>query len=720
MAMRPRSRRSPQPATVGAWIRALLVLTLVAGIAPARPQAGQPAPPQAAPAQATPQTTLPPPPLPDGQTEQPTFRGGITFVRVDVIVTDRKAEPVTDLRAEDFEVLEDGKPQAVEQFRLVRVDGNSRVGEAPPRQVRNRADEETEAGRDDVRIFAILLDDYHVRKANSISIRSTLLRFIQNQLRPNDLVAVMSPLTPVSDLNFTRDHTAIANAVQRFDGVKFDYRPRNQYEENISRYPTETVERIRNDISMGALRGLAVRLGSLREGRKSIIYVSEGFTAMLPPQMRRGDASAPENPFQQQAAAATQDSSREETAAWFGQSDVYSRMRDVTDLANRNNAAIYSLDPRGLAPFEFGIDEGAGTMSFATDRRALQMTQDTLRSLSEETDGRAIVNRNSLDQGLAQIIRDSSAYYLMGYNTSAPTDGKFHTITVRVKRKDVDVRSRKGFWAATAADVIRVANPTPEVVKPVQLALATIATSVQAGKYVRTWVGTERGTNGKTKVTLLWEALPQPAGARREQPGRMRVLAADAKGDLVFRGRFPEEVPAAPAATVTPAGLPTTQRLVFEAPPGKTELRLTVEGAEGGGTLDSEIRSIEVPDLTALQPSLSTPRVYRARTARDLQGIVADANATPTAAREFSRTERLYLRFDAYVVGTDAAAPTAVLLNRAGQKMADVTVAAAKAGGTHQIDLGLNSIASGEYLVEITLKAAGGDATALVPFRVGT
>ena len=720
MATRPRSRRSPQPAALAVWIRVVLVLVFAAGIAPARPHADQAAPQGAA--QAPPQTDpLPPPPLPEGMTEQPTFRGGITFVRVDVIVTDRKAEPVTDLRAEDFEVLEDGKPQAVEQFRLVRVDGNPRVGEAPPRQVRNRSDEETEAARDDVRIFAILLDDYHVRRGNSISIRSTLLRFIQNQLRPNDLVAVMSPLTPVTDLSFTRDHTAIANAVQRFDGVKFDYRPRNQYEENISRYPTETVERIRNDISMGALRGLAVRLGSMREGRKSIIYVSEGFTAMLPPQMRRGDASAPENPFQAQAAAASQDSSREQTAAWFGQSDVFSRMRDVTDLANRNNAAIYSLDPRGLAPFEFGIDEGAGTLSFATDRRALQMTQDTLRSLSEETDGRAIVNRNSLDQGLAQIIKDSSVYYLMGYNTSAPTDGKFHTITVRVKRRGLDVRARKGFWAATEADVLRVANPTPEVVKPVQLALATIATSVQAGKYVRTWIGTERGTNGKTKVTLLWEALPQPAGSRREAPGRVRVIAADAKGDLVFRGRVPEEVPSGVAATTTPpAGVPSTQRLVFEAPPGKTELRLTVEGAEGGGTLDSEIRSIDVPDLTAPQPSLSTPRVYRARTARDLQAILADGNATPTAAREFSRTERLLVRFDAYAVGTDAVSPTAVLLNRAGQKMADVAVTAAKAGGTHQIDLGLNTVAAGEYLVEITLKAPSGDATALVPFRVGT
>ena len=100
--------------------------------------------------------------------------------------------------------------------------------------------------------------------------------------------------------------------------------------------------------------------------------------------------------------------------------DVYSRLRDVYDVANRNNTAIYSLDPRGLAPFEYGIDDMpfGPPPSFATDRRALQMTQDTLRVLSEETDGRAIVNRNTLEQGLAEMVRDSSFYYLLGYTST--------------------------------------------------------------------------------------------------------------------------------------------------------------------------------------------------------------------------------------------------------------------------------------------------------------
>jgi VWFA-related protein len=674
---------------------------------------------------------------PQGGGQPPAFRGGVDFVRVDVIVSDKKAQPVTTLTENDFEVLEDGKPVKIEQFKLIKVDGNPMPGGPPPKQIRNRNDEELEAARDDVRIFVFFMDDYHVRKANSMSVRTPLIRFIQQQLRPSDMIGIMYPLMPVSDLQLTRDHEKIANAINTFDGRKFDYTPRNIVEQNYARYSTDQVERIRNDVVMGALQGLATRLGSLREGRKSIIYVSEGFTAMLPPQMRRMDASQPANPIETAVASGRQDSSREITNEWFGQMDVYSRLRDVYDVANRNNTAVYSLDPRGLAPFEYGFDDipFGPPPTFATDKRALQMTQDTLRVLSEETDGRAIVNRNTLEQGLSEMVRDSSYYYLLGYTSSKTgNDGKFHPITVKVKRSGVDVRARKGYWALTPADVEKINNPTPEVAKPVQTALASIATSVQAGKYVRTWIGTERGENGKTRVTLIWEPLPAPgASVRREQPGRVSLLAATAKGDLVFRGRSPDAALAsagpAPAPNDTgavagrsPSAAAATapQRLVFDAPPGKIELRMTVEAAGSGGTLDSEIRDITVPDFTAPQVALSTPRVYRARTAREFQTVASDANAIPAPGREFSRTERLLIRFDAYGPGTEKPDVTAVLLNRAGNKMSDVQIAPATAGATNQIDLGLASIPTGEYLIEITAKSGNGEAKELVPFRLGS
>ena len=668
---------------------------------------------------------------PQGQPQDqapPVFRGGINFVRVDVIVDDKKDQPVTNLTQADFEVLEDGKPVSVEQFSLVKVDGNPRPGAPPPSEIRSRNDEELIANRDDIRVFVFFFDDYHVRRANSMTVRDPLTRFVQNQLRPNDIVAIMYPLTPVTDLSFTRNHNLVMGAIQNFVGRKFDYTPVNQFEQNYARYSTDQVERIRNDVVMGALRGLSTRLGSLREGRKSVIFVSEGFTAMLPPQMRRQDASAPTDPIQSAIAAGQQDSSREITAEWFGQTDVYSRMREVTDTANRNNTSFYSLDPRGLAPFEYGFDDlpSGPPPSFATDARALRMTQDTLRSLSEETDGKAILNRNTLEQGLTAVVRDSSYYYLLGYNSSAPNDGKFHQITVRVKRRDLNVRARRGFWAITPDDAVRASTPTPEIAKPVQTALASIATSVQAGKYVRTWLGTERGEGGNTRVTLVWEPLTFPPGDRREPAGRVSLLAATSAGNVVFRGRAPERpvVPApttgslgAAGATVQAAAL-APQRLTFDAPPGKVELRITVEGATGG-TLDAEIRDFDVPDFTAPQVLIGTPRLYRARTLPELRTITADANAIPAAGRDFSRTERVLIRFNAYAPGTERPEATAVLLNRGGTKMSDVPVtASAVAGTTHEITLSLSTIPAGEYLVEVTAKSGSGETKTLIPFRV--
>jgi VWFA-related protein len=633
------------------------------------------------------------------QPQQPVFRAGINFVRVDVIATDRQDRPITDLTQADFEVFEDDQRQAIEQFRLIRVDGNLRPGDPVPRAIRTPGDEEAELSREDARVFVFFLDDYHVRRSNSIRVREMLARFIQTQLRPRDIVGIMYPMSPLDALGFTYDHDASARALMRFEGRKYDYAPRNPIEEQYvrQRLSADQIEQIRNQVTMTALQGLSTRLGGLREGRKSIIFVSEGFTALLPPQLRSSDGSLPPgltNPNARNSGAG-ENNPREEAATFFAQAEVERRMREVFTAANRNNASIYTVDPRGLTGSEFGIDENVGPRQ---DNSTLRWSQSSLRWLAEETDGRAIVSTNDMTPGLNQMVQDSSFYYLIGYNsTQAPTDGRFHEIRVRVRRPGVELRARRGYWAFTADDAARAAAPSaPELARPIQEALASISPSVLSNRLIRTWIGTERGENGRTRVTLVWEPIAQPgAAARRGTPGRVGVLAADARGDLVFRGT-------------------TERRLTFDAPPGELELRLTVEGTNGAGTLDSETRTLALPDLTSPDAAISTPRVYRGRTARELQTISADAAAIPAASREFSRAERLLVRFDVYGNAT----ATAALLNRTGTKMADVPVTQA-AAGTHQVELGLSSVATGEYLLEITVKGAGSEAKELIAFRIG-
>ena len=686
--------------------RVLVLVSLVLAGAMASPVAQQ----QPAGDPAAQEPTAPPPPT-------PTFRGGIDFVRVDAFVTDKKGNPVTDLKQTDFDVLEDGKPQLVEQFKTIRIDGTAAPDE-PVRAIRGVAAEEAEAQRDDVRLFVFFLDDYHTRDRNAISIRQTLTTFVETRLGPLDMMAIMYPLMSAEEVSFTRNKESIIGALQHFEGRKYEYTPRNAYERIYDRLSTTDIERLRNHIVQGALEGLAIRLGGLRDGRKSVIFVSEGFTVVLPPEMRRENSQMP------QVVSAPRNESVEQDAETKGRMDLDVRMKEVYRAAHRFNTAIYSLDPRGLSPFEFDINDGAaGGVSQASDRQAFRAAQETLQTLSEETDGRAILNRNSLLEGLTQVVRDSSFYYLLGYTTQSRQDGKFHEIKVKVKRSGVDVRARKGYWSFTPEMVTRMTTPrVPDAPKPVTQALATLAVPVQAARYIRTWVGTEQGANGKTRVSIVWEPLPPSPSLRRDEAGRVTVLAATDKGDLVYRGRSPDgNATAAPTGpVVSSAGTPNApKRLTFEAPPGKLDLRMTIEAA-GGGTLDTDNRTVSVPDFTAPVAALSTPRVFRARTARDFQLLLQDANAVPAPSREFSRTERLLVRFDVYGANGDKPVPSAAVLARDGHKIYDVPVAAATAGGSHQVDLALNSLPAGEYVLQVTVTGTSGDpATEYIGFRIG-
>jgi VWFA-related protein len=677
------------------------------------------------------QQAPPPAPQPADQepprSQQAPIRSSINFVRVDVIVSDNKGQPVGDLKAEDFSVTEDGKPQKVESFSVIRIDNTTQATDRPMSSIRNDYDEEREAARPDVRLFVILLDDYHVRRGNAMGVRKPLFDFIQNQLGPADMVALMYPLTPVSDIRFSRNKGALMGAIEQFEGRKFDYRPRNPFEEQYAFYPAATVERIRNQITMGALKAAAIRMGGLREGRKSVIWISEGFTATLPPQLNDPVASMPglNNP----ARGRTTPDVQNDRVEFYNTVDLNSEMRDVFEIANRQNTSIYPVDPRGLGAFEYDINETVGQN---TDRRALNSALDTLRVMADNTDGRAILNRNDLAVGMQQIIRDASAYYLLGYtSTQAPTDGKFHKIEVKVARRGVDVRARKGYWAFTAADAARaLAPPKPEAPPAVTAALNKIAEPVR-GRPARFWIGTGKGDNGLTKVTFAWEPVAPQMGERREfEPAaRVSLIATTTDGSPVFRGRVPEEGVAAPPPTTPPASDPAAapntaaapaaagSAVTFEAPPGQVQLKISVEGKRGQ-VIDALTRELTLPDFTRVEVSFGTARVYRGRTVRELSNIKANPAAVPTTEREFSRTERLLVRADAYTPGGAAPTVTARLLNRAGQKMSDLPVQVV-AGGPVELELPLSSLPAGDYLIEMNATSNSGTAQELVAFKVG-
>ena len=448
------------------------------------------------------------------------------------------------------------------------------------------------------------------------------------------------------------------------------------FEEQYANYPAAIVERIRNDVTMGALKGAAVRMGGAAR-RAEVDHLRErGFTAMLPTQLQRsGRVDARRRQSVSRRCPARR--RRPTTSSCSPRPTCSATCSEVFDTLNRQNTSIYAVDPRGLAAFEYDINEGVGIQQDADESAARRL--DTLRELAENTDGRAIVNRNDLDVGMKQIIRDSSGYYLLGYNsTQAPTDGKFHEIKVNVKRTGVDVRARKGYWAYTRRGRQREQRGA-EARGPVGGHDGADRSPTPArDRAARFWIGTSRGENGKTRLTFVWEPAAAVARAARGGAGGARGVDGDRAGwpsDLP--GRVPDDGagcvrPRSSAATAPVAGAQARAPRRSMSQPGHLELKMVVEGSRGQ-VIDSVGRELTVPDYARaglVRNAARLPGAHRS-------GTAGGQGETGRAADRRSRVQphrTLLIRLDAYAPAAPCPPVTARLLNRGGQAMADLPV----------------------------------------------
>src|SRR5207249_1920702 len=134
----------------------------------------------------------------------------------------------------------------------------------------------------------------------------------------------------------------------------------------------------------------------------------------------------------------------------------------------------------------------------------------------------AIVNSNEPAERLAQTIADASAYYLLGYTpTRTAADGKFHRIEVKVKRGGVRVLARRGYWAAAPEEMTKVA---PAPAEPGLVNALTDLVEPKDGRPVDFWIGTSRGMQGLTRLTVSWEPAGRPG---TKPPGRLQIEAID-------------------------------------------------------------------------------------------------------------------------------------------------------------------------------------------------
>ena len=319
-------------------------------------------------------------------------------------------------------------------------------------------------------LIAIFLDEYHVQAGeNTLRARAALAKFVDTELRPSDQVAIMKPLDPlntIQTLTIVDDRAKLQAQIEAFAGRKGDYTPTTAFEQNFMSRASAPADASRTQIVSSALQALAMRIGAIRDGRKTLVLVSEGFSPTLP----------------------------------RGSDRLMGSLRAIVYAANRYDVAIYPIDP------------SAGATGSASETDAA-----TLKMLADQTGGEAAFNQADLMPALKQAVADEDEYYVVTYRAASSGDGKFHPVQMRVKRADAQIRVRSGYWSANPELLTLAAGMAtpPASAMPIR--------PPHSSALIRPWVGTARGPDGLTNVTVAWDPGLAP-------PRNQRVGSVELKG----------------------------------------------------------------------------------------------------------------------------------------------------------------------------------------------
>ena len=502
------------------------------------------------------------------------------------------------------------------------------------------------------------------------------------------------------------------------------------------------VARRREAQTMQSLRGLARRLGELRQERKGVLIVSEGWALVRPNQdlaRQIPNAPPPQPPGIHTGAGgklAPGTDPRTYVAVDWQQCEAdrlqlayLDHSRDFLDIlndANRANVSFYPVDPRGLAVFDQPIDyQPAGaprgadqaqvgrTEGVNDDMARLRGRLETLETAASATDGLAMTRSNDLTASLARVVADLSDYYLIGYaSTNSKTDGSFRRIDVRVKRPGVELRARRGYRAATAAEVAAraaaSAPPDPEVTTRTRV-LASLDRT-RADRPVRiagglAWASAPDEAGRPRPALWIVAELDGPAARAPEWSGGGRaVLTVATPGGQTL---FDEEA-------VVSATAPSFVRYLADSSitPGEYVVRVSVRGAERStAEVIERVRVTVPPPGPAAEAPPGDAVLHRS-------GPFTGRAFQPTADARFRRGERL--RVDVTVAGP-APAVSARLLDRKGQPLAVPVATEIRDEAyrrTASAELAVAPLALGDYLVELTLQRGSRSDKVLVAVRI--
>ncbi len=441
-----------------------------------------------------------------------TIRANTRLVMVDVVVTDKKGQPVTGLKAEDFTVEENGKKQKVAIFTPPGA-ASQKISPPPPGVLSNHVENVGSAEPPTV----LMIDALNSPFKDQAYARSEMLKYVVEQSKPGRQMAVVALTDRVHVLQqFTSDPQVLLTAIKNF-------RPQEQILQPAPPRPGSTapvemagpgaqvaadiataqaevaaftnlqigfdLER-RTTISIEAMRSLSRLLGGL-PGRKNVVWLTAYMPFDLIPEDRAMSdaelaAALPAQGRQRSVSVNAGGSLAAEQRALHNQ-----EIREAESRLASANIAIYPVDLHGLISGQetiaavsgaHGSDIHGATLANAAIAQSsmLVSSQGSMREVASETGGTAYLNQNEIRQGVALAAADNQASYMLGYYPeNKKWDGKYRSIKIKVAQGDRDVRHRKGYFAIDPA-AAKNANFETDVANALQIGAPATQVSFMA------------------------------------------------------------------------------------------------------------------------------------------------------------------------------------------------------------------------------------------------
>ena len=667
------------------------------------------------------------------QQQPPTFRGTTNLVLVDAYPHNKDGRVVEGLTAEDFQVLEDGKPQKVESFEFVRIETG--LSESERRDPNNTREMLALAADPHNRVFVVFLDALHVTLAGSHELRRPLVDALNRIIGPNDLFGVVTQNHRPIDLVLGRRLMSVEEQLTKYwpwgERQRLSSDPTDPVEDELKRcfgdrmmpdgpvmlvVADVLIERRRADRTLTALENMVGHLATLREARSMLLLVSDGWVIspsnlalqhlplgtpeVAPPVGILNGKLTTTRPVDGTGDALGCNSEFLRLASI----DFDRRQRDLINVANRSNVSFYPIDPQGLVVFDNDLSRPVipnknsepsrdGTILTREFDRVKDRT-DSLRVLAENTGGVAVVQTNDLGAGLKKIVDDVSAYYLLGYySTNTRNDGGIRRIEVKMRPAGLTVSARRGYRAPDARAEARAVNAaataaTPAAPPGMDEALGVLSRLRPNGDLFT--YGVARDAELQIVVELAGRQLEMGGWANG---GKVQVKVTGAAGEAVGEATGAIE-PGARGVTVR---VPVT---------GDGPWHVSASAIAGAQSVDDRA-DVRVAPVSLL----GAPLLYRATPSpRSVLRPVADF--------QYRRTERAHVEWP---IAKPLDQRTARVLDRRGQPLPlGATVTEREVDGKPQlaVDVNLAPLSEGDYLIEVN---AGAGATAdqkIVAIRV--